>query len=127
MAILRYVCFLCNVLWTICWHYKILIYDVSLDIYVKKLRKKEVAYTIITLPEAKRFLFLSCLSFSFRKRVSVYNFFFDHNVRYGSSVTFRIGVASESLQNLDNHEPQRFDFVSNASQLNKLVNYIITN
>ena len=36
--------------------------------------------------------------------------FFDHIVRYGSSVTFRIGVASESLQNLDNHEPQRFDF-----------------
>ena len=36
--------------------------------------------------------------------------FFDHNVRHGSSVTFRIGVASESLQNLDNHEPQRFDF-----------------
>ena len=25
-------------------------------------------------------------------------------------VTFRIGVALESLQYLDNHEPQRFDF-----------------
>ena len=32
MAISRYFCFLCNVLWTICWHYKILIFDVSLDI-----------------------------------------------------------------------------------------------
>ena len=53
---------------------------------------------------------LSCLPFSFRKRVSVKNFFFDHNVRYGSSVTFRIGVASESLQNLDNHDAQHFDF-----------------
>ena len=70
-------------------------------------KSKEVVYTIITLPEAKRFMFLSCLPFSFRKWVSVKNFFFDHNV---SSVTLRIGVASESLQNLDNHEPQRFDF-----------------
>ena len=32
MAISRYFCFLCNVLWTICWHYKVLIFDVSLDI-----------------------------------------------------------------------------------------------
>ena len=37
-------------------------------------------------------------------------FFFAHNVRYGNSVTFRIRVALESLQYLDNHEPQRFDF-----------------
>ena len=36
--------------------------------------------------------------------------FYAHNVKYGNSVTLRIGVASESLQNLDNHEPQRFDF-----------------
>ena len=36
--------------------------------------------------------------------------FFSHNVRYGISVTFRIGVALESLQYLNNHEPQRFDF-----------------
>ena len=36
-------------------------------------------------------------------------YFFDHNVRYGNSVTFRIGIALESLQYLDNHEPQRFD------------------
>ena len=73
-------------------------------------KSNEVAYTIIMLPEAKRFMYLSCLPFSFRKRISVLNFFFDHNVRYGSSVTFRIGVASVSLQNLDNHEPHRFDF-----------------
>ena len=32
MAISQYFCFLCNVLWAICWHYKILIFDVSLDI-----------------------------------------------------------------------------------------------
>ena len=37
-------------------------------------------------------------------------FFFAHNVRYGNSVTFRIWVALENLQYLDNHEPQRFDF-----------------
>ena len=35
---------------------------------------------------------------------------FAHNVRYGNSVTFRIWVALEKLQYLDNHEPQRFDF-----------------
>ena len=35
---------------------------------------------------------------------------FAHNVRYGNSVTFRIWVALENLQYLDNHEPQRFDF-----------------
>ena len=36
--------------------------------------------------------------------------FFAHNVRYGNSVTFRIWVALESLQYLDNHKPQRFEF-----------------
>ena len=36
--------------------------------------------------------------------------FYAHNVRHGNSVTFRIWVALESLQYLDNHEPQRFDF-----------------
>ena len=36
--------------------------------------------------------------------------FFAHKVRYGNSVTFKIGVALESLQYLDKHEPQRFDF-----------------
>ena len=36
--------------------------------------------------------------------------FFAHNVRYGNSVTFRIRMALEYLQYLDNHEPQRFDF-----------------
>ena len=35
--------------------------------------------------------------------------FFAHNVRYGNSVTFRIWVALEFLQYLDNHEPQCFD------------------
>ena len=33
-------------------------------------KSKEVLYTIITLPEAKRFMCLSCLPFSFRKWVS---------------------------------------------------------
>ena len=37
-------------------------------------------------------------------------FIFAHTVRYGYSVTFRIQVALESLQYLDNHEPKRFDF-----------------
>ena len=36
--------------------------------------------------------------------------FFDHNVRYGNSVTFRVGVILESSQYLDNHAPQRYDF-----------------
>ena len=36
---------------------------------------------------------------------------FAHNVKYGYSVTLRIGVALESLQHLDNNEPQRFDFL----------------
>ena len=36
--------------------------------------------------------------------------FFAHNVRYGNSATFRIWVALEFLQYLDNHEPQQFDF-----------------
>ena len=31
-------------------------------------------------------------------------------MKYGNYVTFRIGVAFESLQYLDYHEPQRFDF-----------------
>ena len=52
---------LCNVLWPICWHCKILIFDVSLDIN-GQLRQK-VKYMIITLPEAKRFMFLSRLPF----------------------------------------------------------------
>ena len=37
-------------------------------------------------------------------------FFFDHNVRYGNSVTFRIEVVLESSQYLDNHAPQPSDF-----------------
>ena len=40
----------------------------------------------------------------------VENILFFHNARYGNSVTFRIGVALESLQYLDSHESQRFDF-----------------
>ena len=36
--------------------------------------------------------------------------FFYHNVRYVNFTTFKIGVALESWQYLDNHEPQRFDF-----------------
>ena len=53
--------------------------------------------------------------------------FFVHNVRYGNSVTFRIGVAYESFQYLDNHESQCFVFfVLNASVLMELVSYITT-
>ena len=36
--------------------------------------------------------------------------FFAHNVRYCYSVTFRIWVALESLQYIDNYQPQCFDF-----------------
>ena len=36
--------------------------------------------------------------------------FFAHNVRYGNFVTFRIRLALEYLQYLDNHEPQSFEF-----------------
>ena len=36
-------------------------------------------------------------------------FFFAHNVRYGNTVTFRIWVALEFLQYLNNHEPQHFE------------------
>ena len=73
-------------------------------------KNKDVKYTILTLPESKCFLILSCLPYCFRKRILVYNFFFAHNVRYGNSVTFSIWVALEYLQYLDSHEPQRFDF-----------------
>ena len=45
-----------------------------------------------------------------KKDIGLKLFFFAYNVRYGNSVTFRIWVALESLQYLDNHEPQRFDF-----------------
>ena len=34
---------------------------------------------------------------------------------YGNSVTFRISVALEYLQYLDNHEPQRFDFCTECT------------
>ena len=36
--------------------------------------------------------------------------FFAHNVRSGNFVTLRIGVTLESLQYLDNFQPQHFDF-----------------
>ena len=86
-------------------------FDVSFDINGRLRQKcKDVMYMIITLPEAKSFLILSCPKFCFRKRKFVQNFFFDHNVRYGNSVTFRIGVVLEASQYLDNHAPQRYDF-----------------
>ena len=90
---------------------QILIFDFSLEINGRLRQKSEdVMYMIITLPEAKSFLILSCPLFCFRKRIFVQNFFFDHNVRYGNSVTFRIKVVLESSQYLDNHAPQRYDF-----------------
>ena len=100
-------------LWTICWHYKILIFEVSLDINGQLRQKlKEVGYTIITLKNYQRqnaLCFIMSSLFLSKAGIGL-KLFFDHNIRYGSSVTFRIGVASESLQNLDNHEPQHFDF-----------------
>ena len=86
-------------------------FDVSLDINGRFRQKcKDVMYMIIKLPEAKSLLILSCTLFCLRKRIFVQNFFFDHNVRYGNSVTFRIGVVLEASQYLDNHAPQRYDF-----------------
>ena len=76
MAISRYFCFLCNVLWTICWHYKILIFEVSLVINGQLRQKvKEVAYTIITLPEAKRFMFYHVFPFPFESGYRFKTFF----------------------------------------------------
>ena len=74
-------------------------------------KNKDVTNTILTLPDAKRCLILSCLPYCFRKRILILKFFFAHNhVRFGNSVTFKIRVALEVLQYLDRHEPQRFDF-----------------
>ena len=76
MAISRYFCFLCNVLWTICWHYKILIFEVSLDINGQLLQEvKEVAYTIITLPEAKRLCFIMSSLFLLKAGIGLKLFF----------------------------------------------------
>ena len=55
-------------------------------------KSKEVMYMMITLPEAKSFLILSCPLFSFENGYLFKTFIFDHNVRYDNSVTFRIGV-----------------------------------
>ena len=49
-------------------------------------------------------------SLLFSKTDIGFKLFFAYNVSYGNSVTFRIWVALEYLQYLDNHEPQRFDF-----------------
>ena len=90
---------------------KKMIFYVSLDINGRlRQKRKDVMYMIITLPEAKSLMILSCPLFCFRKRIFVQNFFFDLSVRYGNSVTFRIRVVLESSQYLDNHAPQRYDF-----------------
>ena len=88
------------------------IFGVSLGINGRLRQKsKDVMYMIITLPEAKSFLILSCPLFLLSKTdICSKLFFFDHNVRYGNSVTFRIGVVLESSQYIDNHAPQRYDF-----------------
>ena len=86
-------------------------FDASLDINGRLRQKsKNVMNMIITLPEEKSFLILSCPLFCFRKRIFVQKNVFDHNVRYGNPVTFRLGVVLESSQYLDNHAPQRYDF-----------------
>ena len=105
-------------LWTICWHYKVLIFDVSLDIngqLRQKVKKSRVHDNNVT--RGKR-LYVFIMSSLFLSKTGIgLKLFFDHNVRYGSSVTFRIGVASESLKNLDNHEPQRFDFCNECKPI----------
>ena len=87
-------------------------------------KNKDVTYT---LPEAKRFLILSCLPCCFRKRILVQNICFAHNVRYGNSVTFRIWVTLEFLQYLDNQEPQRFDFCIECTSTDSLNIFILCN
>ena len=88
-----------------------LIFDVSLDINGRLRQKsKDVMYMIITLPEGKTLPDFIMSSFLLSKTDICSKLFFDHNVRYGNSVTFRIGVVLESSQYLDNHAPQRYDF-----------------
>ena len=68
--------FLMHLLWTICWHYKILIFEVSLDINGQLRQKvKEFAYTILTLPEAKRFMFYHVFPFPFESGYRFKTFF----------------------------------------------------
>ena len=82
---------------------------------------------ILTLPEAKTLPVFIMSSLLLSKTDVSLKFFFAHNVRYGNFVNFRIGVTLESLQYLDNLQPQPFDFVLNASQLIEFViNSIIT-
>ena len=80
---------------------------------------------ILTLPEAKRFLNYQIFSFAFKNEYWFKACCFAHNVSYGNLVTFRIGVALESLQYLNNHEPERFDFLylRQAAQLIEFGNY----
>ena len=63
------------------------------------------------LPETKTFPdFIKSSLLISKTDVKLNIFFFAYNVRYGNFVTFRIGVTLESLQYLDNLQPQRFDF-----------------
>ena len=95
---------------TIWLHYNILILDVPLDKkanHVINYFRRHVRDINVTRDKTLPDFIMSSLLLS-KTNIGL-KLFFAHNVKYGNSVTFRIGMALESLQNLDNHEPQRFD------------------
>ena len=81
--------------------------DVSLDIN-GRLRQKSKDVMYVTRGKKLTDFIMSSILLS--KTDICSKLFFDHNVRYGNSVTFRIWVVLEASQYLDNHAPQRYDF-----------------
>ena len=73
------------------------------------IKRQDFTYTILTLPEAKTLPDFIMSSLLLSKTDVRLKHFFAHNVRYGNFVTFRIGVTLESLQYLDDIQPQCFD------------------
>ena len=87
-------------------------FDVSLDINGRLRQKsKDVMYVHDNnVTRGKKLTDFIMSSILLSKMDICSKLFFDHNVRYGNSVTFRIGVVLEASQYLDNHAPQRYDF-----------------
>ena len=83
-------------------------------------KEKDVTYTILKLLKAKTLpdFIMSSLLLS-NAYIDFNPIFFAHNVRYGNSVTFKIGVTVESLQYLDNHESQGFDICIECKSTNR--------
>ena len=71
-------------------------------------KSKDVTYINVTRGETLPNFIMSFLLFS--KTGVGLKLCFVYNVRYGNSVTFRIGVAYASLQYFDNHETRRSNF-----------------